>query len=356
MPSTGSVPRVLVVLSSNARRGAEIEGSRLADELATQGLTAEVFALAPAPAAAARLDVAVFGRRPLGFGTLRTLRRRARAADVVVAYGSSTLPACAIALVGTGVPFVYRSIGDPRHWVRGRLHRARTALLMRRAARVVALYYDAASAICELYGVAPDRVAVIPNARSASEFRPPTAGERIVARQQLALSADGPVVAIVGALTPEKRVDLAIRAVSLVEGFTLLVAGDGPQRGELEQLGRNDLGDRVRFLGVLADVTPVYCAADVVLLSSSTEGMPGTAIEAGMSGVPVAACEVGAMSWLFDHGLRGALCSVDATPQQFADTIEAAKAIGTPCDVLQACQWDAFIDAWRAELHRVMNG
>lgn len=355
MSSVGPAPRVLVVLSSNARRGAEIEGSRLAGDLAAGGSSAEVFALSPAPPAAARLDVAVFGRRPLGLQTLRALRRSARTADVVVAYGSSTLPACAIALLGTDVPFIYRSIGDPRSWVRGRLHRMRTGMLMRRAARVVALYDDAALAISELYGVAPDRVDVIPNARSAGEFRPATERERASSHEELGLGADGPVVTIVGALSPEKRVDLAIRAVSLLDGFTLIVAGDGPLRAELEQLGRSVLGDRVRFLGVLADVTPVYRAADVLLLPSSTEGMPGAAIEAGMSGVPVAACEVGAMRWLFDHGLHGALCSVDVTAQQFADTIQSAYAIGTPCDVLQACQWDAFIDAWHEQLQRVMN-
>jgi glycosyltransferase involved in cell wall biosynthesis len=211
----------------------------------------------------------------------------------------------------------------------------------------VALYDDAALAICELYRVPPDRVTVIPNGRSASEFKPASHVERVEARRLFGLHTYKPVAAIVGALSTEKRVELAIHAISLLDGYSLIVAGDGPLRPKLEQLGREKLGDRIQFLGALTDVSPVYRAVDVVLLPSSTEGMPGTAIEAGFSGIPVAACEVGAMSWLFNRGLQGAWCSVDVTPQQFAEAIKNAYAIGTPCAVLQATHWDNFLDSWQ---------
>ena len=107
-----------MVISSTARRGAELEGVALAEQLRAAGRPADVVALA----AGGALEVPVLGRRPLGISTLRALRRRARHRRVVIAYGSSTLPACATALAGTGVPFVYRSIGDPAAWVRGRVH------------------------------------------------------------------------------------------------------------------------------------------------------------------------------------------------------------------------------------------
>lgn len=345
--------RVLVVLSSNARRGAEIEGERLAQDLSGTDFLARAVSLSVAASSGALLKVEVLGERPLALRTLRGLRHHARSVDIVVAYGSSALPACALALFALSTPFIYRSIGDPRHWVRGRLHQERTGLLMRRAARVVALYDGAATSIRDLYRLAPDRVVVIPNARSAVEFNPVTQAERETARRELSLDPEGLVAVVVGALSEEKRVDLAMRAVAVLKNFTLLVAGDGPLREGLEELGLSLLGDRVRFLGALADVRPVYHAADVVVLSSSTEGMPGTAIEAGMSGVPVASCDVGAMSWLFEQGLQGALCSQEATASELADTVQQAAAVGVPCTVLEACKWEHFVAAWRQQLRDI---
>ena len=52
------------------------------------------------PPGASRIDVPVLGRKPLGWRTLRALRRRAKGVDVVIAYGSTTLPACAISMFG----------------------------------------------------------------------------------------------------------------------------------------------------------------------------------------------------------------------------------------------------------------
>ena len=60
-----------------------------------------------------RIDVPLLGKKPLGWRTLRELRRRAKDVDVVIAYGSTTLPACAISMLGLSTPFLYRSIGDP---------------------------------------------------------------------------------------------------------------------------------------------------------------------------------------------------------------------------------------------------
>ena len=50
------------------------------------------------------------------------------------------------------------------------------------------------------------------------------------------------------------------------------------------------------WLGDVDDVATVLHAADAVLITSDIEGMPGTAIEAAMCGVPVVATDVGALS------------------------------------------------------------
>ncbi len=281
--------RVLIVLASATRRGAEIEGAELARQLNKRDVVAEVVALAPSTGATS-LDVEVLGATPLSRPTLQALRRRAKGFDVVIAYGSTTLPACAIALLGSRVPFVYRSIGDPTQWSKGGLHRLRTALLFHRAKKVVALWPEAGLAISRLYRVPAKRIVVIPNARDEGVFHPPTEVERGTARASFGLADDVKAIAFVGALSNEKRPLLAIETAMLVEGAHLLIAGDGPLRGEVEAAAATS-GGRVHALGSLDDVRPVLHAADVLLNTSSTEGMPGSLIEAAMCGVPIVATD-----------------------------------------------------------------
>jgi glycosyltransferase involved in cell wall biosynthesis len=351
--STMKEPRVLVVLTSNARRGAEIEGSRLASELQGLGVDAQAVCLAPATGASV-LDLPVLGAGPLAVSTLRALRRRARQCDVVIAFGSSTLPACALALTGTGVPFVYRSIGDPGAWVRGRLHRWRTGVLMRRATHVVALWPGAATSLRALYGVDPGRLSVIPNARSSDEFRPPTAAERAEARAQLGLPTDALVVGGVGSISHEKRLDLAVDAIARLNDVHLLVVGDGPGRAEIERHARTALGGRATLAGVLDDVTPAYRAIDALLLTSRTEGMPGVMIEAAMSGVPIVATDVGAVRSMFDTGIDGEVLAADASPDDVSSVIERvlrgrnrSEPAGT-----DAFEWRNVARSWNEVLHR----
>ena len=292
----GRDARVLVLISSTDRRGAEIEGQTLSIELTGLGFETSVIALAHGQDDV-QVEVSTLGESPLAVATLRSLRRLAADFDVIIAYGSSTLPACAIALLGTKIPFIYRSIGDPVAWARGRMHRLRTSLQLRRAAVVVALWPGAETAKKQLYRVPDQKLRSIPNARSKFEFRPPTKVERSAARRQLDLTDDGLVVAVVGSLSPEKRVDLALDALASVPGARLLVAGDGPEHSRLRTAVRAnaDLSDRTQFLGAIDDVLPVLHASDLLLSTSRTEGMPGVLIEAGMCGLPVVATDVGAV-------------------------------------------------------------
>jgi glycosyltransferase involved in cell wall biosynthesis len=343
--------KVLIVIASDRRRGAELEGVQLASELSSVGVVAEAVALAPS-AGSSTLDVLLLGKKRLGLRTLRALRRRARSVDVVIAYGSTTLPACAISMLGLSTPFVYRSIGDPKAWVRGGWHRRRTGLLMRRARRVIALWPDAADSIRDRYDVSADRIDVIPNARSATDFHHADEVQRAAPRRALGLPVEALVVGCVGSISSEKRVHLAVDAVAGIADAVLLVVGDGPDRAAVEELAGEKLDDRVIFTGQLESVVEVYAAIDVLVLTSATEGMPGVMIEAAMSGVPVVAPDVGAVRWLFDSGVRGEPVSVDAAAQEYSDAI--ARTAELPrvdaTGVLEACTWDKVVERWRSVL------
>ena len=309
---------VLHVIASTDRRGAETFAAHLDAALTARGRGSELVALAPG--AAGGIRARSMGRRRFAPAGLWRLRRLSASSEAVVGHGSSTLPACVLATAGTPAAFVYRNIGDPEFWAGTPARRARVRLLLRRADAVAALWQGSADALVRSFGVPVSKLVVIPNGRPAAEFPLVDADTRSAARARLGV--DGPVVAYLGALAPEKRVDLIIRAVGGLPGATLVVAGDGPLRSRLGKLGAEELGDRVRFLGAVPAPVTVIAAADVVVLASETEGLPAVLIEAGLSGVPTVATDVGGVSTIVEEGVTGRL----APP---GDSAALASALGS---------------------------
>ncbi len=232
------------------------------------------------------------------------------------------------------------------------MHRWRTGVLIRRAARVVALWPDAAEAIQRLYSVDADRISVIPNARSSDEFRPPTDVETLKARASLGLPMDARIVGCVGSIAAEKRLHLAVDAVAGLEHVHLLVVGDGPERADVEQHAQDVLGERATFAGTLDDVVPAYRAIDVLLVTSRTEGMPGVVLEASMSGVPVVATQVGALSDMFAAGIPGALVPLESDATSIGAVVRAVlvERPRSPTSPAGDFGWPAVTSRWIEQL------
>ena len=314
--------RSLHVITSDARRGAETFAVGLARQLSQGGDVARVVALMPA-AEGARLDVPLLGARRRSVTTLRNLRRAARSADVVVAHGSSTLEACAVGLRGTGIPFAYRTIGDPSYWVTSPRRRRLVRVMLQQASLNVVLWPGAASQLVTDFGVPADRIQVIANAVPQAEFPVVSDQDRAVSRQRFGVPDGAPCLAFVGALSPEKGVDAIVDAVGELEEVVVLIAGDGPDRRLLEKRAQDLPPGRVRFLGPVTDPIAVYAAADLVLLPSRTEGMPGVIIEAGLCGTATVASAVGAVPHMLEDGVTGFLTRPD-DPGYLAATIRTA--------------------------------
>lgn len=111
-------------------------------------------------------------------------------------------------------------------------------------------------------------------------------------------AASGEYALVASRLSPEKGVDVAITACRLA-GVPLVVAGDGPQRGQLE-----GLGGEVRFLGRLDGerLREWRQGAAVALVPSRSENFSTAAAEAMASGLPVVATSVGGTPELVEAG------------------------------------------------------
>ena len=104
-------------------------------------------------------------------------------------------------------------------------------------------------------------------------------------------------ICTVAALRAEKNIARLLKAVAMLPAeleARLVVAGDGVERAGLETLAATlGLAGRVEFLGRRGDVPAVLAGADVFALSSDTEQMPLSVLEAMAAGLPVASTDVG---------------------------------------------------------------
>jgi glycosyltransferase involved in cell wall biosynthesis len=139
-----------------------------------------------------------------------------------------------------------------------------------------------------------------------------------------------PVLGVVGRLSPEKGVDVFLHACERLArrdvAFSAVVAGDGPQRGDLERL-RDGLGlrARVQFVGALSPVDSLYPRLDLLVIPSRSEGLPNVLLEALRANVPVVATRVGAVPEVIDSPRAGTLVLPEA-PEALADAIERSLA------------------------------
>jgi glycosyltransferase involved in cell wall biosynthesis len=143
------------------------------------------------------------------------------------------------------------------------------------------------------YRIPRERVILIRNGVDTTVFRP---GRAFEWRRAAGIPDDAIVIGTVGALRAEKHVSFLLEAFAAasIPGARLLVVGDGPCRGELEaQALRLGVSDRVFFVGTTNNPVEYYQATDVFTLSSLTEQMPISLLEAMACGLPVVATSVG---------------------------------------------------------------
>lgn len=156
------------------------------------------------------------------------------------------------------------------------------------------------------------------------------------------MSRDGPSTAqkIINTVVPNERVVLAVGRLSAEKAFGdlimamdhlrrqrpdllvhLLILGDGPEKGKIEKFVRHlKLQDRISLPGHVHDVRPYYRRADVVAISSVSEGSPNVLLEAMSAGVPVVATAVGGIPELVAHN-ETALLVERHNPEALASAI-----------------------------------
>jgi glycosyltransferase involved in cell wall biosynthesis len=161
---------------------------------------------------------------------------------------------------------------------------------------------DAAEVVRDIERVPARKVCVIHNGIDLTAFPTPAAPR----------PAKGNRAIHVARLNPVKDQPTLLHAARLAAdaepSFRLDLVGDGPARAELEALHRQlNLGGHVRFLGFRDDVRDLLTAADFFVLSSVSEGISLTLLEAMAMGLPVVATDVGGNREVVAEGTTGLL-------------------------------------------------
>ncbi len=195
--------------------------------------------------------------------------------------------------------------------------------LMRRMARrglyhvadsVFAISSEVREFYCGQTGFSAERMQIIPN---GIDTRRIDEADAKGIRAEFGIAPDDFVFGTVARLDLTKDTMMLARAFAAIAlprqnpKLKLLIVGDGEQRARLEEfvamLGLNRI---VIFAGMRRDVPRLLRAMDVFALSSVSEGLPLTVLEAMAARLPVVATNVGALPELVEEGRTGFLVPI----------------------------------------------
>lgn len=232
--------------------------------------------------------------------------------------------------------------GDVHHTSPKKLIRTKLLFLNLLGSRVTAVSDYTGRALVKL-GISPQRLTIIGNPLGACPklLRSPA---EIRIELQIPPKGSAFVWICVANLHPVKDHRTLLKAFAKALSICdrplfLTIVGDGPERSSLESLAK-DLGieARIRFLGFRKDVHDFLSAADGFVISSRSEALPMSLLEAAQFSLPTAATAVGGLpevvqddysGWLTKPGdidsIATALVSISKDPQESRRRAENLK-------------------------------
>ena len=218
----------------------------------------------------------------LNFGNLKTLQREFEAAkpDILCTYNWGALEA-AFANGKAKIPHIHFEDGfgadeNPSKQKWRRILARRMAL---RNSTVIAASLTLENLAIEKWKLKPERVHFIPNGIEVDKFAAPDRS-----------ATDKVVIGTVGALRREKNYGRLLNMARDITAAEVHLVGAGPEDASLKRIAADM---RARFLGETSAPESVYPDFDIFALSSDTEQMPISLMEAMAAGLPVVSTDVG---------------------------------------------------------------
>ena len=187
-------------------------------------------------------------------------------------------------------------------------------LLLKKQDRIAGCGRSVRQALIDNEGLPGHRVELVYNGADLHDRSTVPPGARTAIRREFGFDDNDFLTLQVARLHKLKDHQTALRAIDRARRnyptIRLLLAGDGDERSAIETTISNlDLREHVVLAGTRDDVTSLLAASDAFLLSSISEGIPLTVIEAMAAELPVVATSVGGLPEMISDGVSGYLCN-----------------------------------------------
>jgi len=233
---------------------------------------------------------------------------------------------CSLAGLLTGVPVVATFHGSVDIGHKERFRAAKFAAINRGASRIIAVSAELLRDIIDRTTLKADKTQIIYNGIRCADFQRQRS-HRL--REKWGWTSNEFVIGSLGNIRMAKAYDVLLRTAALLKDhpadFRFVIAGQ-PDKGDLYNnlLALHQelkLGDRVKFLGFIDDSADYLANLDLFLSSSTSEGLPLSAIQAMAAGLPLLATRCGGYEELVTHRQNGWLVT-PGDPQALADAIK----------------------------------
>lgn len=314
--------RIMQVITRNELRGAEVFASNLSEELARRGHSICMPAIYQTDDAAfdipgvEHIELNGSTKGKIEWKALCNLRHAIRKfqPDAIQANGFHALKYAVLsrAMAHDSSPIVYRNISLAENWIRGRLRRSWGKWLFRRVAFVTSVSEQCATNLCRTYDFPTERTMVIRRGITKPQLDRSAARTELLERIDRTDSPERQLLMHIGGFTQEKNQLGLLKVFKKLQNnrahCLLVLCGDGPLLPEAmakaESLG---LTNSVFFLGRTPDAADLVGGADLFVLSSKIEGIPGVVLEAAIRGVPSVCFDVGGINEAVIDGETGRL-------------------------------------------------
>lgn len=324
---------ILQLVTKRQYRGAELSAWNLSRKLMERGHTLIWVGIYPNMEEVLELDQAINIDLPgsqksfFNLQKAKALRQiiREHRVDVIQANGAETLKyAVAAGMLGAKRPVVYRNISQVSFWMKGSpLKKWVNHFLLNRASRVVSVGEASMKDIVSSFPSLASKTSVIHRGIPV-KTTDKAAAVRLL-QSQYALKETTKILFWAGAFSPEKNPGMLIEVMKVLRGLypdvVLLMSGKGPMQEEIAlKIQQAGLEKEILLTGYQKDLTPYYAGADVFVLVSHIEGVPGVVLEAAMQQTPAVTVQVGGVHEVIEPNSTGVIVE-GYRPDDFAQAV-----------------------------------
>ncbi|MBE0663253.1 MAG: glycosyltransferase family 4 protein [Bacteroidales bacterium] len=138
-------------------------------------------------------------------------------------------------------------------------------------------------------------------------------------KKEFGLSDETVLIGNVAALAPHKDYKTFVRTAEILlknnPDLRFVIVGDGPERKTIEaEIKTRQLGERILLTGFRNNIPELLKELDVLLLTSKTEGLGTTLLDAFAGGLPVVATRAGGIPEIVEHKVTGLLAETGDAP------------------------------------------